>query len=101
MRRFSLEPEELASLVRAVREAWDALGDADLLNRRGRPGMEHARSLFVIKDIAAGESFTFRACALHSAWARTVSARPAKKLSAGAQRKTLVRGQPLTWDDVE
>ncbi len=97
---FSLEPEEMAGLVRAVREAWDALGDADLLTHRGRPGTEHARSLFVIKDIAAGESFTAE---------HLRSIRPGLGLSPRALRKVLgrratrdlVRGQPLTWDDVE
>jgi N-acetylneuraminate synthase len=97
---FSLEPGELASLVRAAREAWDALGDADLLTRQDRPGTEHARSLFVIKDISAGEKFTLE----HVRAIRPGLGLPPRALRKvlGSRAKTnLVRGQPLTWQDVE
>ncbi len=53
---FSMEPQEFAEMVQAVRQAELALGevdyslsDADRLRRR---------SLFVVKDIAPGEIFT-------------------------------------------
>ena len=55
---FSLEPAEFTSLVDAVRDAWEALGDADILSRERRPGSEHGRSLFVVQPIAAGEAIT-------------------------------------------
>jgi pseudaminic acid synthase len=97
---FSLEPDELAGLVRAVREAWSALGDADLLSRRGRPGSEHARSLFVVKDIAEGEKFTLE----HVRAIRPGLGLPPRALREVLKRrarKNLVRGQPLSWEDVE
>ncbi len=56
---FSLEPAELAVLVRESRMAWSALGkvcfalaDGELKSRR------HRRSLYVVKDVKRGEPFT-------------------------------------------
>jgi N-acetylneuraminate synthase len=97
---FSLEPDELSSLVHAVREAWSALGDADLLNRRGRPGAEHARSLFVVKDIAAGEKFTPE----HVRAIRPglgLPPRALREVLKGRAKRDLVRGQALSWGDIE
>ena len=56
---FSLEPAELASLVLETRRAFDALGQV----RYGPTTAEKAsivfrRSLYVVKDIAAGEALT-------------------------------------------
>lgn len=56
---FSLEPPEFARLVGGVRTAFAALGTADY----GRAGSEAGnaafrRSLYVVCDIAAGETFT-------------------------------------------
>lgn len=57
---FSAEPEEFARLAQGCREAWCALGDGGCL---GRPSAEDKnlifrRSLYVVKDMAAGETFT-------------------------------------------
>ena len=56
---FSLEPEELKALVDGCRSSWEALGHAgyepapsEAENRKLR------RSLYVVKDVAAGEAFT-------------------------------------------
>jgi N-acetylneuraminate synthase len=56
---FSLEPHELAALVRGVRTAYAALGRADC----GQAPSENAnrafrRSLYAVKDIAAGDTLT-------------------------------------------
>jgi N-acetylneuraminate synthase len=56
---FSLEPDELAQLVRGVRTAWEALGSIDY----GRKPSEalsapFRRSLFAVRDIAAGAALT-------------------------------------------
>ena len=56
---FSLEPDELAALVHGVRTAWSALGRAEY----GRAPSESdnaalRRSLYAVKDIAAGEALT-------------------------------------------
>ncbi len=56
---FSLEPEELQSLVQETERAWQALGkvaygptDAE------RGSLQFRRSLYVCRDMAAGEVFT-------------------------------------------
>ena len=95
---FSLEPHELATLVRDVRMAQQALGRV----RFGPGGAETAgrtfrRSLFVTRDVAKGEIFTDE---------NVRSLRP----GLGAAPKELPRflgrraardlrcGTPLTWD---
>lgn len=53
---FSLNVEEFAAMVRAVRDTEKALGKVDYtVNEQNR---KFARSLYVVKDIKAGEKFT-------------------------------------------
>ena len=53
---FSLEPEELKSLVKAVRDTEKVLGKVDYsVNEKNR---KFARSLYAVKDIRTGEKFT-------------------------------------------
>ena len=97
---FSLEPPEFTSLVDAVRGAWEALGDADILSRERRPGSEHGRSLFVVQPIAAGEAITRE----HVRAIRPGLGLPPRSLSkvlGRRARKNLARGEPLRWDDID
>ena len=95
---FSLEPDELAGLVAAVREAEAALGGV----RYGpTPGEEASRvfrrSLFVVADVAPGEAFTRE---------NVRCIRPGHGLAPkhledvlGRPATTAVpRGTPLSWD---
>lgn len=95
---FSLEPDELAGLVSAVREAEAALGGV----RYGpTPGEEASRvfrrSLFVVEDVAAGDAFTRE---------NVRCIRPGHGLAPkhlgevlGRPATTAVpRGTPLSWD---
>lgn len=53
---FSLNPEEFASMVQAVRDTEKALGNIDYtVNEQNR---KFARSLYVVKDIKKGEKLT-------------------------------------------
>ena len=53
---FSLNPEEFAQMVQAVRDTEKALGSVDYtVNEQNR---KFARSLYVVKDIKKGEKFT-------------------------------------------
>jgi pseudaminic acid synthase len=56
---FSLEPAEFAALVRDCKDAWRALGTASF-NRGGveRANAQFRRSLYVVADVAAGETLT-------------------------------------------
>jgi N-acetylneuraminate synthase len=97
---FSLEPDELKRLVNDCRNAWDALGDPVL--RRGeveRGNMQFRRSLYVVRDVAAGATLTE---------ADVRSIRPGfglepKHLPALLGRRTsrsLKRGEPVDWEMV-
>jgi len=56
---FSLEPEEFKTMVKSVREVEKALGEVSYeLTEKMKKSREISRSLFVIKDIKAGEIFT-------------------------------------------
>jgi N-acetylneuraminate synthase len=97
---FSLEPAEFADLVKAVNGAWEALGDADVLMRAKRPGSGHARSLFVIKAIAAREIIGPE----HVRAIRPGLGLPPRSLPQVLGRRAardLVRGEPLRWEDLE
>lgn len=56
---FSLEPDEFREMVKSIREVESALGDVNYeLTEKAKKNRKFARSLFVIKDIKAGETFT-------------------------------------------
>ena len=56
---FSLEPEEMKSLVEEIGRAWQALGTVNYgPTEKEKPSLQFRRSLYVAKDMAAGESFT-------------------------------------------
>lgn len=58
---FSLEPAELAALVRDCRDAFDALGSGAPGLRRGLEETQNRRfrrSLYVVRDVAAGAVLT-------------------------------------------
>lgn len=95
---FSLEPHELKNLVSESRNAWRAMGSATVLTDEKRTGSEHARSIFVVQTIAAGETITED----HVRVIRPGMGLPPRSLPkvVGLRvRKTLERGHPLSWDD--
>ena len=56
---FSMEPEEFAGMVADIRNIEQALGRATYeLTEVQKRGRKNARSLYVVKDIRAGEIFT-------------------------------------------
>ena len=98
---FSLEPDELKALVRAVRRTEQALGKVAYgASERERESLKFRRSLFVVCDIAAGEILTP---------ANIRSIRPADGLPPKEQenvlgRKTkhfIAKGTPLRWEDLQ
>jgi N-acetylneuraminate synthase len=97
---FSLEPDELAALVRGVHTAHAALGRADY----ERPASEHSnvmfrRSLYAVRDIAAGEALTEQ---------NVRSIRPGHGLApkhlpellGKRARQAIARGTPMSFDIV-
>ena len=56
---FSLDEKEFAEMVKAIREAEQALGSASYeLSESAIAGQKFGRSLFAVKEIKAGELFT-------------------------------------------
>jgi N-acetylneuraminate synthase len=97
---FSLEPAEFRAMVEAIRVAEKALGSVSY----GGTAAEEAcksfrRSLFVVRDIAAGEAFTLD----HVRSIRPGNGLPPDALDQviGCRAATnLSRGTPLAWSDV-
>lgn len=56
---FSLQPEDLQALCRDTKAAWAALGTVDYgLQSSERSNIRFRRSLYFVKDLAAGETIT-------------------------------------------
>lgn len=98
---FSLEPHEAEALVRGARTAFDAIGSADSGRAASeQPNMIFRRSLYAVRDIAAGETFTPE---------NVRSIRPAfglapKELPNVLGRRAayaISRGTPLAWPMID
>jgi len=56
---FSLEPQEFAQLCKDAKTAWQALGHVNYERTEAEKGnVKFRRSLYVVKDVQAGEKFT-------------------------------------------
>ena len=97
---FSIEPEALRSLVTSCADTWQAIGNPDILEKTDRPGREHGRSIYIVKDINKGEQFTTE---------NTRVIRPGFGLSpqhyqdilGKSSLKSLLRGTALLWEHIE
>ncbi|MBV6343504.1 pseudaminic acid synthase [Candidatus Magnetobacterium casense] len=98
---FSLEPHEFKQMALAIRQIEAALGDGSYrTSDKVRRNRIHARSLFVVADIQAGQPFTednVRSIrpgnGLHPRHLKDVLGKPATTFIA--------RGTPLSWQLVE
>jgi N-acetylneuraminate synthase len=97
---FSLEPLEFAEMVRSCRDGWEAIGNVSYQRAMSeKPNALLRRSLYAIKDIAAGEAFTPD---------NIRSIRPALGLAPkylphilkGRAARAIKRGEPLDWSAV-
>jgi N-acetylneuraminate synthase len=95
---FSLEPAEFAAMVGAVRVAEQALGEIRFgPTEHEQSSLRFRRSLFVVRDVSAGEAFTAE---------NVRSIRPAGGLHPRHLTEVLghraardvARGTPLSWD---
>lgn len=98
---FSMEPEEFKEMVDNIRKIELALGKVtyDLTPKAARE-REHSRSLFVAKDMKAGDVFTEEnlrsvrpACGLHT--------KHYEELLGKKIRKDAKLGTPMSWDLVD
>jgi pseudaminic acid synthase len=98
---FSIEPAELAGLVRTVREAEAELGSVRYGPSRGEEAsLPFRRSLFVVDDVPAGTVFTPESVRA----IRPGGGLPPKHLPevlGRRARRAVLRGTPLTWDMID
>ena len=95
---FSLEPNEFADMVTTVRTAEKALGKVKYgAGHRETNNQIFRRSLFVVKNIKSGETFSYDnirsirpGFGLHTRYLEMIVGRTAKR--------NIKRGTPLTWD---
>lgn len=97
---FSLEPDEFASLCSASRQAWDALGQVsfDLVGQE-KVNIQFRRSLFAVRNIAAGEVIDETAVRI----VRPGHGLEPKYLSmvlGRTARRAIAEGEPIQWDMV-
>jgi pseudaminic acid synthase len=98
---FSLEPDEFADMVKAVRDAQRVIGAVSYeLSEKSKKSREFARSLFVAEDVVAGEVFdesNIRSVrpgfGLHPKYISEIIGKKAAR--------TLQKGEPLEWSMVD
>jgi pseudaminic acid synthase len=98
---FSLNPEEFKAMVDSVREVEKALGSVNYeLTDKAKKSRDFSRSLFVVKDVKAGETFTEEnirsirpGFGLHP--------RHLKDVLGKRVKKDVAKGTPISWDIVE
>ena len=98
---FSIEPDEFRSMVEAVREVEKALGTVNYdLTEKTKKSREFSRSLFIVKDTKAGDSFTEDnvksirpGYGLHPRYLEQIIGKKAKK--------DIKMGTPLDWQLID
>lgn len=94
---FSLEPSEFKKMVDAVRDAEKALGKVDYsIDTKKQKNRFLGRSLFIVKDVKAGEVFTeenvrsIRPC-------NGLSPKYLKDVLGKTAKQDIKRGTPMEW----
>ncbi len=95
---FSMEPDEMKSLVTETKKAWQALGKIQYgQTEEEKKSMSYRRSMYVAKDIGAGERFTKEniriirpGFGLHPRYYEMLLGKIASK--------ALRKGTPVAWD---
>ncbi len=98
---FSMEPEEFKEMVDQIRMIEKALGKVTYdLTAKQKASRDHARSLFVAKDMKAGDVFTPEnlrsvrpSCGLHTQYYEEILG---KRI-----RKDAPLGTPMSWELVD
>ena len=94
---FSIEPHELAELVKQLRDAWDAAGEVRYnADAKYRGNAVFRRSLYVVEDVLEGEELTHK----NVRSIRPGFGLPPKYIGEVLGRRAvrnLRRGEPLVW----
>jgi len=98
---FSLEPAEMAEVVRGARLAWSALGDGSAERPNAEAGSrQFRRSLYAVDDIAPGQELTRR----NVRSIRPGAGLPPRELPqviGKHARIAIERGTPLAWELIQ
>jgi N-acetylneuraminate synthase len=98
---FSLEPQELAALVKGVRDAWAGLGAVSYARAPSEGASAvFRRSIYVVRDIAAGETFTAQNLRVIRP-GHGMAPRELPRLIGRRAARALARGTALTPEAVE
>jgi N-acetylneuraminate synthase len=98
---FSLEPHELARLVTEVKQSWSSLGRPDYQRSPSEvSNVKFRRSIYVVSDIAAGESFDNRNLRVIRP-GYGMAPRYLPMVLGRRATKDLARGTALTGDAIE
>lgn len=98
---FSLEPAELKAMVEGVRTVEKALGAVTFdLTEKQRQSIVFRRSLFVTRDMAAGETFTGE-CVRSVRPGHGLHTRHLGEVLGARASRDLARGTPLDWSMIE
>lgn len=98
---FSAEPPEFSEMVRAVRSTELALGNVRYgVLKHEEMNVMFRRSLFVTRDIAAGEEFSVdNIRSIRPAYG--ISPKYLSKIIGKKAKKPVVKGTPLDWDMID
>lgn len=95
---FSLEPHEFKAMVEAIRTAEKAIGEAHYgVSENEAKSRVFRRSLFVVKDMKAGEAFT-EGNVRSIRPGHGLHTRHMKEIIGRSAARDIQRGTPLTWD---
>ncbi len=98
---FSLEPDELSALVRGAKAAFLSLGTGTEARSEVEKGsMVFRRSIYVVRDIAAGEKFTSENVRIiRPGYGLAPKFLP--EIVGKRARRALTRGTALTWNEID
>jgi pseudaminic acid synthase len=98
---FSMEPDELRALVVETKHAWQSLGSVSYgPTDKERASLQYRRSLYIAKDMMAGERFTSENLRI----VRPGLGLPPKYFSlllGKKARRDVGKGTPVGWDLVD
>jgi sialic acid synthase SpsE len=97
---FSIEPNELRTLVVESERAWLSLGQVkyDILKDE-QSSLRFKRSVYVVEDIKAGDTFTEKNLRIIRP-GDGLEPKYYERMLGKTARKNMLRGTALTWDFV-
>jgi sialic acid synthase SpsE len=95
---FSIEPDELRSLVEETKRAWQALGRVQFgIQKAEENSLRYKRSVYVVEDVQEGELFTKENLRVIRPGDGLAPKYYEKVLGRRASR-SIKRATPMSWD---